>query len=320
MIGGRAVAQPSKEEQNFPEWVRETRAPIPLPPRNSCDCQFHIYGDLTNYPAKQNAFYDPPNATFADVRKVLQVMGFQRGVIVHPMTYDTDHRLLIDTLAGLDHKDRQNFRATAIIKDNVSDSELHHLNDLGVRGARFNIGRRYKEEHTEDSIRRSMARARELGWHARLHVGGDDLVESEPFLRSIRGVTVVVDHMGHLNFEQGLNQRAFRFLLDMIKNEGWWIMLSNGNRDSKMEEGWDDAVPFGRAFAEAGPDQIIWGSDWPHVRWSKKRMMNDAETVELLYRYIDNDFAVLRKVLVDNPARLHGFGVGPEVHEPVKLG
>jgi hypothetical protein len=35
--------------------------------------------------------------------------------------------------------------------------------------------------------------------------------------------------------------------------------------------------------------------------------MNDAETVELLYRYVDNDRALLKKILVDNPARLHGF-------------
>jgi hypothetical protein len=36
-------------------------------------------------------------------------------------------------------------------------------------------------------------------------------------------------------------------------------------------------------------------------------MMNDAETVELLYRYVDSDQTLLNKILVDNPARLHGF-------------
>lgn len=33
----------------------------------------------------------------------------------------------------------------------------------------------------------------------------------------------------------------------------------------------------------------------------------DGEVVELLYRCVDNDRALLRKILVDNPARLHGF-------------
>ena len=36
-------------------------------------------------------------------------------------------------------------------------------------------------------------------------------------------------------------------------------------------------------------------------------MMNDAEEVELLYRYVDHDKALVQKILVDNPARLHGF-------------
>ena len=52
---------------------------------------------------------------------------------------------------------------------------------------------------------------------------------------------------------------------------------------------------------------MVWGTDWPHVNWRKKRMMNDAETVELFYRYVDNDPALIKKVLVDNPARLYGF-------------
>jgi len=48
------------------------------------------------------------------------------------------------------------------------------------------------------------------------------------------------------------------------------------------------------------------GTDWPHPQWTK-RMMNDAEEVELLYRYVDGDTTLLRKILVDNPARLYGF-------------
>jgi predicted TIM-barrel fold metal-dependent hydrolase len=296
-----------QEQTVFPLWVRETRAPVPLPPPKSCDCQFHIYGDPDKYPPKKDAYYQPPKATFADMRGVLKALGIERGVIVHPMPYDTDHRLLIDTLAGLAPEERKNFRATGIIKDNVSDATLRELDGLGVRGARFNFGKRYEGIQSRDAILRSLARAREIGWHARLHVGGDDIVADRAFLESIKDITVAVDHMAHLHFDEGLDQPPARWLVHMLKNEGWWMMLSNGNRDSKAESVWDDAVPFGRMFIEAAPDRMIWGSDWPHVNWRKKRMMNDAETVELLYRYVDNDQALLKKILVDNPARLHGF-------------
>ena len=291
-------------EPRFLEWAKDTRLPSPPPPALSCDCQFHIFGDRKQYPPKPSALYDPPNATFADMRGVMQKLGFARGVIVHAMPYDTDHRLLIDTLSGID--DRRNIRAIAIIKDNVSDTELARLNALGVCGARFNIGRYYNELQSPAAVLRSLSRAREIGWHARLHVAGPHLLEYAQMF-SMQDVTFVVDHMGHLDFSAGLDAPAFHWLLDRLKNHGWWLMLSNGSRLSHMNEQWDDAVPFGEAFVEAAPDRMIWGSDWPHVRWRKPRMPNDAELVELLYRYLHHDKGLIQRALVDNPARLHGF-------------
>jgi 2-pyrone-4,6-dicarboxylate lactonase len=119
-------------------------------------------------------------------------------------------------------------------------------------------------------------------------------------------VCLVIDHFGHVEFEGGFERPVIRWVLDMLKHENWWMMVSNGNRDSKMDAGWDDAIPYGKAFIEAAPDRIVWGSDWPHPQW-RKRMMNDAEEVELLYRYVDGDTSLVRKILVNNPARLHGF-------------
>jgi 2-pyrone-4,6-dicarboxylate lactonase len=293
--------------QEFLPWVRETRSPSPPPPPLSCDSQFHIYGDPKIYLPKQGALYDPPDGKFEDMLGVLEKLGFARGVIVHPMPYDTDHRLLIDTLSAL--KDRSHIRAIAIIKDNVSDAELSRLNDLGVRGARFNIGKYYNEQQSQESVLRSMHRAREIGWHARLHVAGPDILEYAGMFDSMQDLTFVVDHMGHVDFAQGLNTPMCRWLIDRLKNHGWWMMLSNGSRLSAMTDHWDDAVPFGEAFVEAAQDRMIWGSDWPHVRWRKARMPNDAELVELLYRYLNHDKALIAKVLVDNPARLHGFRI-----------
>ena len=289
----------------FLEWNRETRQPAPSVPAGSCDCQFHIYGDVVKYPPKPGALYSPPRASFAEMRGVLRAMGFQRGVIVHAMPYDTDHRLLIDTLSAVE--DKENIRAIGIIKDNVSDAELDTLNSLGVRGARFNIGKYYNELQSTEAIKRGMARAKEIGWHARLHIAGPHILEYADLLSSVRDLTMVVDHMGHIDFSEGLQAPTFQWILDRVKNHGWWMMLSNGSRLSTMTNDWDDAVPFGRAYVEAAPDRLIWGSDWPHVRWRKPRMPNDAELVELLYRYVDHDPDLIEKILVTNPARLHGF-------------
>ncbi|HLQ92120.1 MAG TPA: amidohydrolase family protein [Xanthobacteraceae bacterium] len=185
-----------ERNRRAPEWVRETRAPVPLPPPMSCDCQFHIFGDAAKYPLRYDVTFAPPAATFTDMRGVLRKLGFGRGVIVHTQRYDTDHSLLIDEPMALPPDERKNFRAIGIVRD---------------------------------------------------------------------------------------------------------------NRDSAMETGWDDAIPFAKAFIAVAPDRMIWGTDWPHTGWRKQRMMNDAEVVELLYRYVDHDPELTRKILVTNPARLHGF-------------
>ena len=297
-------------EEVFPDWDRNTRLPNPAPPQGSCDCQFHIFHDDTvKYPPKPNAYYQPlKGASFEEAQGMLRAMGFSRGVIVHAMPYDTDHSLLIDTLESLGEEGRKNIRATAIIKDNVTDSTLDRLNSLGVRGARFNVGKRYAETTPLASVKNSMDRAREIGWHAKLHITGEDVLEFADFLTGVKNLPLVIDHMAHLHLEEGIDQPACRWIVDRLQNdENWWMMMSNGNRDSVMETGFDDAAPFGRTFLQAAPDRMVWGTDWPHVRWRKKRMMNDAETVELLYRYADQDTELIRKVLVDNPARLYGF-------------
>jgi len=290
-----------------PEWVRQTRAPVPLPPPKSCDCQFHIFGNPAKYPLRFDAAFQPPRATFADMRNVLRILGFERGVIVHTQRYDIDHSLLIDELSALSPQERNNYRAIGMVRDELTDHEMERLHALGVRGARFHLGKRWGQVHEPTAVSRSMARLREIGWHARLHISGSDIADWGEFLRSVKGLTMVIDHMGHLDLSLGLGQPAMRWILDRLKDENWWVKLSNGNRDSSMETGWDDAIPFAKAFIAAAPDRMIWGTDWPHTGWRKQRMMNDAELVELLYRYVDKDDDLLRRILVINPARLHGF-------------
>jgi len=287
------------------EWDKNPRMPVPAPPAGSCDCQFHIYGDPAEFPPRANAPYPPiESATFDQAQRMHKAIGFSRGVIVHSAIYGSDHRLLLHALEGLNDRDR--YRGIGIVDDRVSDKDLERLHAAGVRGARFNFVRFFAMEQREAEVRRSMARMKELGWHARLHVNGDDLLENSTLLRSFKDIPMVIDHFGHVGFDGGTNRPVIRWVLDSLKLDNWWVMVSNGNRDSKLDAGWDDALPYGKAFIEAAPDRIVWGTDWPHPQW-KKRMMNDAEEVELLYRYVDGDAALLQKILVDNPAQLHGF-------------
>src|SRR5262245_14038845 len=148
-----------------PDWNRETRPPVPLPPPKSCDCQFHIFGDAAKYPLRFDTTFVPPSATFADIRNVLRILGIERGVIVHTQRYDTDHSLLLDELSALAPEIRKSFRAIGIVRDDLTERQMAELDAIGVRGARFHLGRRYNQPHARDAVARAMARVREIGWH-----------------------------------------------------------------------------------------------------------------------------------------------------------
>ena len=294
------------DSKQFPQWVRDVRAPVPPPPPKSCDCQAHIFGDPKKYPARPDAPYTAYDATFEHLQQVERKLGFERFVIVHSNIYGTDPRLALDSLASL--KDSSHIRVIGRIDDATSDKEVERLNAAGFRGVRLSLQPHLPKPASWDFVTRTIDRIRGLGWHLRLHVGRDAVLDYSDAFQSIKNIPVVLDHLGYVDIARGPDQPACRWIVDKLRSdENWWVMLSNGNRLSPMESGWDDAIPVAKAYIAAAPDRMIWATDWPHVQWRKQRMMNDAEEVELLYRYADHDRALLQKILVDNPARLHGF-------------
>ena len=64
-------------------------------------------------------------------------------------------------------------------------------------------------------------------------------------------------------------------------------------------------TPFAQALIEAGPDRVVWGTDWPHVVFDGF-MPNDADLLDLLAVWAP-DAALRKKILVGNPAKLYGF-------------
>ena len=67
-----------------------------------------------------------------------------------------------------------------------------------------------------------------------------------------------------------------------------------------------DTLPLGQALVRAAPSHLVWGSDWPHTT-EASGTENDADLVDLLRAWAGSD-AAMDRILVDNPARLYGFG------------
>jgi len=281
-------------------------------PRKSCDAHLHVFGDARHYPVKNpNALYQPPqDCDFKAMVALHEAIGIDHAVFVQPTIYGTDHSLLHDTLKAAP---QGKYRGVAIVDDSVSDAELARLHGVGVRGARFNFGGNFKLAPSTASMRRSIERVKELGWFIKVFGFGDDFLAVQDELKRIE-MPAIIDHLGGPDVAKGVSAPVIQMLLDLLKRENWWVLLSNGDLRSKQGAPWDDVVSFGKAFYEAAPDRCMWGTDWPHVhRFIRPHEAEDdygpaheMKRVDLLQRYVP-DRAARDRALATNPARFYGF-------------
>jgi len=271
------------------------RTPKEAPPRNSCDSQFHISGE--GYKTRPGATYHSTGATYEAARKMHKALGIDRGIIVQSTVYATDHTIVLDALAALG----PNYKAIGVIDDTLSDSDLARLKQGGVCGVRFSFSKRLNLVPSPELFAHSAARCKELGWVLKINLG-DDLAPLVATVKGLRDQPVVIDHMARV---RGLGDRNLGAMCDLLKQGNVWLMMSNGHRVSTRPH-FDEAVAVGKEYIKTNPDRLIWGSDWPHPL-HEEFMPNDADLLELFYRYTDNDQALRRRILVDNPAKLFGF-------------
>lgn len=288
--------------EGFSKFRADTREPSEVPPPDSCDCQVHVFGDPVKYPPRRGSAYPPPvDATMTQAVRMHQTLGISRGVVVQATVHGTDHRILYDALV----EGGARYRGIAIVDDTISDQELRKMHEAGVRGVRFNFWKQLNIAPSPEGFLRTLDRIKQYGWHAKVHLAGDEWLELKNLLAKAK-IPMVIDHMGHPEVGRGLDQPCVRVMLELLQNENWWVMVSNADRFSAEEQRWDDALALTQKLIAAAPDRAIWCTDWPHVQY-RKPMPNDAELLEFLYRAAP-DPATRRKVLVDNPATLFGFG------------
>jgi predicted TIM-barrel fold metal-dependent hydrolase len=134
-----------------------------------------------------------------------------------------------------------------------------------------------------------------------LHFDAEDIESHSDLFRALR-VPFVIDHMGRVEAGHGLEQKPFRMLLELMKNPLAWVKVSGPERISTAGKPFHDAIPFAAALAEAAPERVLWGTDFPHP--NVKVMPNDGELVDLFAKAIPDE-GVRRRILVENPSRLY---------------
>jgi len=273
------------------------RPAFALPP-GSCDTHVHVWGPFDRFPVAAGAPYTPPERNKDDLAALHARLGVERCVIVQTTVYKADNRAMLDAIAAAP----ATRRGVALVDASFGDREYQALHDGGVRGVRFGFVKHLGGIPDLDLVRRTAERIAAMGWHLVLHLDAANIAEFEGLFRAFR-LPVVIDHMGRVPAAEGLEQAPFRTLLGLLEAPNFWVKVSGAERISAAGPPFADALPFARALIAAAPDRTLWGTDWPHpnVRW----MPDEAAQVDLLPQMAEA--AALRRVLVENPARLYGF-------------
>jgi predicted TIM-barrel fold metal-dependent hydrolase len=126
----------------------------------------------------------------------------------------------------------------------------------GIRDVLFNFVRHLVIVPEPETVKRMADRIESMGWHLVVHLDAEDIVELSPLLLSLP-VPFVIDHMGRVKASQGVEQPAFKKLLDLMKSDKAWVKICGPERVSSEGPPFTDAVPFAQALIAAGVTRVV---------------------------------------------------------------
>lgn len=272
---------------------------------NSCDTHMHICGPASKYAYDSQRIYTPPDALVPAYVALMKSLGIARTVLVQPSIYGADNQAMLDAMQDLSAQGIAN-RGVAVVEFDVSDDELQQLDQAGVRGLRFNlvdVADPSKGLPLKD-IRALAARIAPMGWHVEFLAHVDDY----PKLVEMFGnfpTDIVFGHSGYVRIGNSTADAGFQAMLELARMKKCWIKMTGPYRISASDLPYADAGAYARVAVAAAPGQVLWGSDWPHVKISEP-MPHDADMVDCFHEWV-SDPADRQRILVENPARLYGF-------------
>ena len=278
------------------------------------DCHVHVVEDYARYPMLLPRPYTPPLATRQQLHAMLNRIGASRVVIIQLSLYGTDNRCMLDAMADIasDPTHQHQVRGVIHTTPDTSLSDLDAYHQQGVRGIRINL-LSYGISDVAVARTRLKQTARQCagnGWHVQIFTTADIIASLADDIKSCP-VPVVLDHFAMLSTRQrgSADELAIRRLL---ADGHVWIKLSGTYRldDANARDLQADL------YAD-NPDQLVWGSDWPHPPEHKE--LPKAHPPTLAYEAVDSgvllancrtwlgDGKAETRVLESNPQTLYDF-------------
>jgi len=288
------------KDADWLDWHPNPTKPTFVVPAGAVDAHCHVFGPGDIFPFAPERKYTPCDASWEQLFALRDFLGFDKNVVVQATCHGSDNSALLDVLERADDR----ARGVVTVKADITHDELARMNELGVRGVRFNYVKRLVDPKPDDYYRQIIDKIKPFGWHVVLYFEPSDLQEKYDFFTSL-GVPVVIDHMGRPDVTKPVDNAEFDlFLRFMRENTNVWSKVSCPDRLSVSGSPlYADVVPFAKTIVEEFPDRVLWGTDWPHPNM-KKEMPDDGILVDYVPS-IANTPVLQQKLLVTNPTNLY---------------
>lgn len=275
-------------------------APRLRAPALACDSHLHIFD--TRFPASPHWKGQPvEDATLDAYRQLQKRIGTTRAVIVNPSTYGVDNRCTLDATERMG----KDARAVVVVDLDITDAELQAMAAKGATGVRVNfVSAQSWGETTVERLRETAARVAPLGWHVQIYAKADQIVAMQDDLATLP-TPLVIDHLGRLPPATGPADPAFATVRRLLDGGRTWVKMSGAYLNTEIgPPDYPDASAMARAYVEAAPERLVWGSDWPHR--GQDSLPDDVVLFELMADWAPDE-ATRHRILVENPAELYGF-------------
>ena len=281
-----------------------TASPTLKAPTNACDCHYHIY-DTVRFPLPAGSANPVvPNSRVEEYQRLQSRLRTTRSVTVTPAPYVTDNRVTLNAIARLG----PTARGVAVVRPDVTDAELKALDRGGIRGIRFSLALSKSTVNpvtTIDMVEPLSKRVAALGWHVQINLAADDIAATESLWNRLPS-PIVFDHIGHIPGPVGTRHPAYTVMRRLLDKGRTWVKLSvTWDNTADGPPTYADVARLGQAFVTAAPERLVWGSNWPHPTEAEKP--DDAVLFDLMARWAPDE-RTRRRILVENPATLYGFG------------
>jgi predicted TIM-barrel fold metal-dependent hydrolase len=296
----------------------KTPLSFPVPP-GTCDCLTHIFGDQDRFPMAADRPYTPELASLEELQAVRRALHVDRVVVVQTTVYGTDNRCMLDGLRRLGDR----ARGIAVIDKTATRGELDDLDGAGVRGIRINLETvgitdgRIARARFSAAVDQLQDRPR---WHIQIYTR-PTVIESIADLLTQCPVSVCFDHFAGIQAATAFSEQpGLELIADLLRSGRIYVKLSAPELVSKRGPDFPDVTPLARALIDVNPERILWASHWPHPDSTRGpghrntdvnplRQIDDGYVFNLLAHWTTKP-GELRRILVDNPARLYDFRAG----------